>query len=115
MAAVDYQQQPGVKLSELWVDKRSRGVIIQIIALILLLLFIGYIVNNTISNLKLLGIETGYGFLEEPSNYDINQRPIEYSSRSSHGRALWLAFSTPPSLPSLASSWRRSSGSSRAC
>ncbi len=87
MAAVDYQQQPGVKLSELWVDKRSRGVIIQIIALILLLLFIGFIVNNTINNLKLLGVETGYGFLNEPSNYDINQRPIEYSSRSSHGRA----------------------------
>ena len=87
MATVDYQQQPGVKLSELWVDKRSRGVIIQIIALILLLLFIGYIVNNTISNLKLLGVETGYGFLWEPSNYDINQRPIEYDSRSSHGRA----------------------------
>ena len=87
MAAVDYQQQPGVKLSELWVDKRSRGVIIQIIALILLFVFVGFIVNNTISNLERLGVETGYGFLLEPSNYDINQRPIEYDSRSSHGRA----------------------------
>ncbi len=86
MSAIEYQQ-PGVKLTELWTDKRSRAVIIQIIALILLLTFVGYIVNNTLENLKLLGLEPGFGFLEEPASYDINQRLIEYDSRSSHGRA----------------------------
>ena len=88
MAAIDAHQQPGIKLSELWVDKRSRGVIIQIISLVVLFAFLGWIVSNTINNLELLGVETGYGFLAEPSNYDINQRPIEYDSRSSHARAM---------------------------
>ena len=87
MTAVNVEA-PGFRLSSLWTDKRSRGVVIQIFALIALLLFIGFIVNNTIRNLELLGVETGYGFLNEPSNYDINQRPIEYDSRSSHGRAM---------------------------
>ena len=87
MSAIDAHQQPGIKLSELWVDKRSRGVIIQIFALVLLFAFVAYIVDNTLNNLELLGVETGYSFLAEPSNYDINQRPIEYDSRSSHGRA----------------------------
>ena len=92
MSAIDYQQQPGVKFSELWTDKRSRGVIIQIIALIALLLFVAFIVNNTINNLENLGVETGYGFLGEPSNYDINQRPIEYDSRSTHARAMLVGI-----------------------
>lgn len=71
-------------LSSLWTDKRLRGLLIQIIALALLFAFLAYIVSNTASNLKLLGIETGYGFLLDPANYDINQRLIEYDSRSSH-------------------------------
>ena len=87
MAAVE-AASPGFRLSSLWTDKRSRGVLIQIIALIALLLFFGFIVRNTIQNLELLGVETGYDFLNEPSNYDINQRPIEYDSRSSHARAM---------------------------
>ncbi len=86
MTAIDIDQAP-FKVSNLWTDQKSRGLLIQIVALILLLLFIAYIANNTINNLKLLGVETGYGFLGEPSNYDINQRPIEYDSRSTHGRA----------------------------
>ncbi len=91
MTAVNVEA-PGFRLSSLWTDKRSRGVVIQIFALIALLLFIGFIVNNTIRNLELLGVETGYGFLSEPSNYDINQRPVEYDSRSPHSRAMLVGI-----------------------
>ena len=83
MAAIEHQSE-SIKLSTLWTDQRSRAVIIQIIALAALFAFLAYIVRNTIGNLELLGVETGYGFLNEPSNYDINQRLIEYDSRSSH-------------------------------
>ena len=34
-----------------------------------------------------MGKEFGFGFLNEPASYDINQRLIEYTSRSSHARA----------------------------
>jgi general L-amino acid transport system permease protein len=73
--------------SRIWSDKRSRGILIQIAALAALFAFVAYIVDNTIDNLELLGIETGYGFLFEPANYDINQRLIDYDSRSPHIRA----------------------------
>ncbi|MEM7225515.1 MAG: ABC transporter permease subunit [Pseudomonadota bacterium] len=86
MAAVEYQE-PGFRISQIWSDKRSRGVVIQIIALAALFGFLAFIVNNTINNLDQLGVETGYGFLWEPANYDINQRLIEYDSRSPHIRA----------------------------
>ena len=91
MAAVEAAPS-GFKLTSLWTDKRSRGVVIQIFALVALLLFLGFIVNNTARNLELLGVETGYGFLNEPANYDINQRPIEYDSRSTHSRAMLVGL-----------------------
>ncbi len=87
MAAIDYQEASSFRLSSVWTDKRSRGILIQVVALAALFAFLAFIVNNTANNLKLLGVETGYGFLGDASNYDINQRLIEYDSRSSHGRA----------------------------
>ncbi len=91
MSAIEIQQ-PAFKVSMLWNDKRLRGVTIQVIALALLFAFLAYIVSNTISNLELLGVETGYGFLGEPANYDINQRLIEYDSRSPHARAAMVGI-----------------------
>jgi general L-amino acid transport system permease protein len=86
MTAIELESD-GWSLSSIWSDKRSRGMLIQIAALAALFAFVAYIVDNTISNLKLLGIETGYGFLFEPANYDISQRLIDYDSRSPHIRA----------------------------
>ena len=91
MAAVEIQES-GFRLSQIWSDKRSRGIVIQIFALAALFAFVAYIVNNTINNLEQLGVETGYGFLGEPANYDINQRLIEYDSRSSHLQATFVGI-----------------------
>jgi general L-amino acid transport system permease protein len=87
MAAIETSPESSFRVASLWTDKHYRGILIQILALIGLLAFIAYIVDNTLSNLEALGVETGYGFLAEPSNYDINQRLVEYDSRSTHGRA----------------------------
>ena len=61
--------------------------IIQIVVIVTVLLLLGFFIRNTLNNLELLGREAGYGFLFTPSNYDINQHLIEYSSRSTHLRA----------------------------
>ncbi|MGI9491147.1 MAG: amino acid ABC transporter permease [Geminicoccaceae bacterium] len=68
-------------------DTRYRGYTIQVIAFMLLMLFFGWLISNTISNLEALGKEFGFGFLGEAASYDINQRLIEYTSRSTHARA----------------------------
>ncbi len=82
----------GFRLSDLWANERSRSLVIQIVALVVLLLSLAWIINNTVQNLENLGVETGYGFLEHPASYDINQRLIEYSSRSTHARAALVGF-----------------------
>ena len=75
------------RLGMLLSDTRYRGYTIQVIAFMLLMLFFGWLISNTINNLEALGKTFGFNFLAEPASYDINQRLIEYTSRSSHGRA----------------------------
>jgi len=87
MSGTQVPEKKTVTLGSLWRDKHTRGVILQIIAVIAVLLFLGNIVSNTISNLETLGVEVGFSFLTEPSNYDINQTLIEYSSADTHFKA----------------------------
>ncbi len=68
-------------------DSRYRSRSIEIVVLVGCLLFVFWIIDNTISNLELLGKGVQFWFLNEPSGYDINQRLIEYTSRSTHLRA----------------------------
>ncbi len=86
--------EPGstFRLSDIWTNERSRSLVIQIVALVVLLVTLGWIINNTVQNLENLGVETGYGFLGHPASYDINQRLIEYTSRSTHARAALVGF-----------------------
>ncbi len=68
-------------------DTRYRSYTIQIIALIIFMLALAFLVSNTITNLALLGKDFRFDFLWEPASYDINQRLIEYTSRSPHWKA----------------------------
>lgn len=68
-------------------DTRYRSITIQIIALIAALILVGWLINNTLYNLAVLGKPITFQFLGEAAQYDINQRLIEYNSQSSHARA----------------------------
>ena len=74
-------------VSRIWTDKESRGVIIQVIAFALFCLVIFQLGSNVVENFEKLGKPFGFDFLQQESNYDINQTLIEYNSQSSHGRA----------------------------
>lgn len=69
-------------------DIRFRGWVAQ--ALVLMLLFSGaaFAIYNIAHNLHNAGITTGFGFLSEPSGFDISQTLVEYSSRDTYARAL---------------------------
>jgi general L-amino acid transport system permease protein len=75
------------RIDMLWNDARYRSTFIQTIALILCLIFIGWVVDNALRNLAALGKDFSFSFLWQPSSYDINQTLIEYTSRSTHARA----------------------------
>jgi len=71
-----------------WYDKETRSVIVQIIAAALIISFFAYIINNAVVNLSNIGKDINFGFLWDNASYDINQHLIEYSSTSSHFRAM---------------------------
>lgn len=81
------RQQPTFRLSMLLYDTRYRSMTIQVVALMGFMLLIAWLISNTVQNLNALGKDVSFSFLNQPSSYDINQRLIEYDSRSSHLRA----------------------------
>lgn len=78
------------RLSMLINDSRYRSMTIQIVALIGFLTLFGWVISNTAQNLADLGRGFSFGFLAEPSGYDINQRLLEYTNQDSHLRAAFL-------------------------
>ena len=78
--------------SMLLYDQRYRSITIQIFALFVLMLGAAWLIDNVINNLRLAGRTFSFGFLSQSAGYDINQRPIEYTSQSSHGRAALVGF-----------------------
>ena len=87
MTAIPDPSKQGFKFSQLLYDTRYRSMTIQIIALIGILLFFGWLINNKASNLATLGKPIQFKFLGEPASYDINQRLLDYTSRDTHLRA----------------------------
>ena len=75
------------RIDMLWNDSRYRSTFLQIIALFAFFALLFFLLNNVRDNLAALGKEFGFGFMSQASSYDINQQPIEYTSRDSHSRA----------------------------
>lgn len=73
-------------------DPRVRGIILQVL-LVLALLVLGYeIVTNTAANLRKQNIASGFGFLARPAGFDVSQSLIPYSHASTNGRVFWVGL-----------------------
>ena len=80
------------RLGMLLYDTRYRSYTIQIFVLMLLMLSIAWLLDNTVRNLAAQGKDFSFAFLWNTAGYDINQRPIEYNSQMTHGRAALVGF-----------------------
>ena len=80
------------RLSQLIYDTRYRSITIQVVALILIVIGFGWLINNTVENLEKLGKDFNFGFLNSAAGYDINQRLVEYTNQMSHGRAAFVGI-----------------------
>ncbi len=87
MAVMEQTSAVGFRPSMLLSDTRYRSITFQVLILFALALGIGFLARNAAINLEALGKGLGFSFLSDPASYDINQRLIEYDSRSPHWRA----------------------------
>lgn len=92
MTSVTDPPQGSFRLSMLINDTRYRSYTFQFIALVLVIAFMAYLGINLVRNLAAQGLNISFGFLGDPAGYDINQRPIEYDSQSSHLRAAMVGI-----------------------
>ncbi len=81
----NHTKKNGIRLLN---DARVRSWIAQAVVLMALMTVAGYAIYNTAHNLHKAGITTGFGFLSEPSGFDISLSLISYSSKSTYARAL---------------------------
>jgi general L-amino acid transport system permease protein len=80
------------RLSQLIYDTRYRSYTIQMIVLVLFVLFLGWLVLNTMANLEAKDKDINFNFLWNRAGYDIDQQLIPYTNDSSHFRALLVGL-----------------------
>jgi general L-amino acid transport system permease protein len=71
-----------------WLDPKKRGILFQILTLLVVALLAYYLVSNTVTNLRRQGIATGFGFLHKEASFEIGEAVIPYSAADTYGRAL---------------------------
>jgi general L-amino acid transport system permease protein len=72
----------------LWRDVRALRIFGQVVFLIVVILFLGYLAGNMLSSLRQKGLALGFSFLHLTSGFDIGEHLIPYSRDSTY----WQAF-----------------------
>ncbi len=79
------QDEPRVS----WInDPKVRGIVVQLVVAVALVLFVWWIIGNTSENLRRANISSGFGFLNGRAGFDVSQAMIEFSANSTFSRAL---------------------------
>ncbi len=70
-----------------WRSQAFRGVVYQIVTLALLLAAAGYLLHNTLDNMRLRGIQSGFDFITQPAGFAIGESMLPFDSSESYGKA----------------------------
>lgn len=87
MADISDHPRETFRISMLLYDARYRSLTIQVVAAMLIMLFLAQLVDNTVTNLAVLGKDISFTFLWSTAGYDINQQIIPFTSQDTHARA----------------------------
>ena len=71
-----------------WRGRAFRGVVYQILAVGVIGAAIWFLASNTLQNMRVRGIQSGFDFLTQTAGFDIGESLFEFSS----GEQYWVAF-----------------------
>ncbi|MBX9816521.1 MAG: ABC transporter permease subunit [Burkholderiaceae bacterium] len=80
------------KKSWSWRSQAFRGLLYQVIAIVVILVTVLYLAHNTTTNMKLRGIQSGFDFLSSPAGFDIGESLFVFDSGESYWRAYLVGF-----------------------
>ena len=75
-----------------WRSRRLRGLIYQILALGLIGLGIWFLVHNTLINMRVRGIQSGFDFLSQTAGFDIGESLFPFDSAEPYWRAFLVGL-----------------------
>lgn len=73
---------------KIWNDPRFRAILYQVVAVGLVALGLWYLISNTLHNLSVRNITTGFDFLAREAGFAIGESAIQYTPADTYGRAL---------------------------
>ena len=76
----------------LWNDPRLREVIYQILFIGVVVALAGFLVHNTLANLRRQNIASGFGFLDREAAFGIGESLIAYSPADTYARAFLVGL-----------------------
>lgn len=75
-----------------WNDPKFRAIFYQVLVVGLVGLAVWYLVSNTLHNLSVRNIATGFGFLDRESGFAIGESAISYTPDDTYSRALTVGL-----------------------
>jgi len=79
---------PPKKKNWSWRSQAFRGLIYQIVAIALIVAVVWFLAHNTLLNMKIRGIQSGFDFLTSPAGFDIGESLYPFDSSQPY----WQAF-----------------------
>jgi general L-amino acid transport system permease protein len=80
------------KKSWSWRSQAFRGLIYQIVTVVLIALVVAYLANNTNTNMKARGIQSGFDFMLGGAGFDIGESLFAFDSAEPYWRAFLVGF-----------------------
>ena len=74
-----------------WRSQAFRGVLYQVFAAVVIGAVVWFLAHNTITNMRVRGIQSGFDFLSQPAGFDIGESLFPFDSNESYWRAFLVA------------------------
>ena len=76
-----------------WRSASFRSLVYQIVAVLLVAAAGGYLVHNTLLNMRVRGIQSGFDFLLQPAGFAISESLFEFDSAETYAKAFLIGLS----------------------
>jgi general L-amino acid transport system permease protein len=81
-------RRPSAKRDWSWRSRALRGLVYQVLAVAVIGFGLWFLAHNTLENMRVRGIQSGFDFLKQPAGFDIGESVIPYDALDPY----WKAF-----------------------
>lgn len=86
-------KSPPKKKNWSWRSQAFRGLVYQIIAIAVVIVSVWFLASNTLYNMKIRGIQSGFDFLSGPAGFDIGESLFAFDSAQPYWQAFLVGLS----------------------